>query len=483
MNVQGFGANTTGGESCSGVPCPVEYVTSLAQSGPGTLRNILDSRFRGSAPTNIRVHFQVGGTISLGTTANDKLRLEGLRNVTIDGGTAPAPGITIRNNQVEVRNSDNVIVRHIRIRDSANTVQTGNTPGLILYLPNNNIWVDHVSVSNVSDESLGVYQGGTNVTISNSLIANAVVGQGKGGLIGDNPSNSAQVTDRVSVHHNLYTGNDERNPQVTGIVGVRGPLVDVRNNIIHNWGSTGYGTRIRWNSSGNLVNNIYVPVRNQGSAILLDQPGPVYISSNVQYGGGVSSALTTQGTASSPRTAPSITEHSTAQLPSVVLGNVGALPRDAYDTAVVAAVASSMNTGVVPFPSIPPPPPVPSPSPVPTPTPTPTPTPNPQSPNPTTQPAPTPAPTPTPGPVSSPAPAPQPVNIQNPFTSGVSTQPQSQNLIPYYQPKQNIAQKSPSKPAPATPKSIPKSEGTYFGDLFDRFTDFFYNTLCLLFCN
>ena len=80
---EGFGAKTQGALSS-----PTGYttyrVTSLADSGPGTLRDAVSQG-------NRYIVFDVGGTIRLGGDLNVFSSY-----LTIDGSSAPAPGITIQ---------------------------------------------------------------------------------------------------------------------------------------------------------------------------------------------------------------------------------------------------------------------------------------------------------------------------------------------------------------------------------------------------
>src|SRR5687767_3683537 len=75
---EGFGASTLGGSGKA-----TYRVTSLADSGAGTLRDAL-------AQGNRTIVFDVAGTISV----RSSLFVRG-GYVTIDGSTAPAPGITL----------------------------------------------------------------------------------------------------------------------------------------------------------------------------------------------------------------------------------------------------------------------------------------------------------------------------------------------------------------------------------------------------
>src|SRR5262249_39016217 len=93
---------TAGGEGGQ-----VITVTTLEDSGPGSLREALSA----SGPRVIK--FAVGGEIWL----KDRL---GVTNpfVTVDGSSAPSPGITLMGDRVRLRTHD-VILRDIRVRVGA----------------------------------------------------------------------------------------------------------------------------------------------------------------------------------------------------------------------------------------------------------------------------------------------------------------------------------------------------------------------------
>jgi hypothetical protein len=349
---EGFGENTTGGSGHQ-----VVMVTTLLDNDanqpvvPGSLREALNG-------SNRRVHFSVAGDIVL----KRKIEIRNRDNVTVDGSTAPPPGITLRRDQLEIRDSSNIILSHLRLRDTADT--DDNTPGFVIFLDNADVWFDHLSVGRVSDESITAYGGpiGTgrpsDVTISWCLVADATdlvnLNSGKGILISGTGSGdpnvpiSGEFADRVTIHHNVFTNNAERNPQVSGNSNTPGfePTVDLRNNIVHDWFS--YGTRFRWNATGNVVKNLYLSSRNANQALVLVLPGPVFTSGNVAplQAGGV--GINSLGTTMTPVAAPAVTEHEVADLPAALLGDgattgAGALPRDAYDAGVIARLAADLG--------------------------------------------------------------------------------------------------------------------------------------------
>ncbi|HZE89270.1 MAG TPA: thrombospondin type 3 repeat-containing protein, partial [Verrucomicrobiae bacterium] len=354
---EGFGSTTTGGAGY-----PVVTVTTLDDYDWTTQSPIVGSLRWAVSGSNRQVHFAVAGAVNLVS----KLSIRNVSNVTVDGSTAPAPGITIRLDQIEIRNTSNIIVRNIRSRDQYD--KAANIPGIMIYERNDRVWIDHCSVTRASDESIGVYGGTagagrpTNVTLSWNLIADAntpaYLNSGKGILIsgtgssGDLGAVVGEFADRVTVHHNILTHNDQRNPQISGSIasGVIAPNVDLRNNIMTEW--TNYGTRIRWNGSANVVKNIYLSSVFPNNALMLDGAGPVYTSGNVAPPQGIGRVdINTMGTVATPIPMPPVTETAVADLPAVLFGDgvttgAGALPRDPYDTGVVQRLAIALG-GVI----------------------------------------------------------------------------------------------------------------------------------------
>lgn len=88
-----------------------------------------------------------------------------------------------------------------------------------------------------------------------------------------------QVRQRISMHHNLYAKNGERNPQVRADV----RDFDFVNNVVYDWGffgeGGGYGVRIRSEVgepqvNANIVNNAFVPtIRPEWALVYGDTPG------------------------------------------------------------------------------------------------------------------------------------------------------------------------------------------------------------------
>jgi hypothetical protein len=230
MKYQGFGSATPGGLGGT-----VFRVTNVDDSGPGTLRDALS---RG----NRHIVFDVGGEIIL---SDGYVPIRG-PFITIDGFTAPSPGITIRNGGIEIsgkKGAHNIIVRGIRIRNS-------NRDGIRITQGAYNVVIDHVSIHGSGDGNLDITEGAYDVTVSWSIFAEPP--SRKTMLIDYNPS-------RITLHHNLFVKGVTRNPQVR-IDGAGTPAgdttLDMRNNLVWGWGG-GYGTLIRYGPRANVIKNFY----------------------------------------------------------------------------------------------------------------------------------------------------------------------------------------------------------------------------------
>ncbi|MGZ8158476.1 MAG: pectate lyase family protein [Methylobacter sp.] len=215
---EGFGAYSRGGLNGQ-----VIEVTNLHDSGPGSLRAALEAK----GPRI--VVFRVGGTIEL----LSRIKIE-TPFITIDGQTAPRPGITIKNHPsnlrspIEIKTHD-VIMRYIRSRPGP-SAQPSDTVDALTISAGYNIIIDHCSFSWATDEIINTWNDVHDITIQWSIIAeglnNSTHPKGrhsKGMLIGSAGS------ERISIHHNLFANNYDRNIDInaTGVV-------DVVNNVFYN---------------------------------------------------------------------------------------------------------------------------------------------------------------------------------------------------------------------------------------------------------
>src|SRR5690606_17739039 len=127
-------ANTNGGNGGQ-----IIRVTSLAASGPGTLRAALEAQ----GPRTIV--FETSGNIDLGG------RILDIKSpyVTIAGQTAPAPGITLIRGGIQTYTHD-IIVQHIKIRPGSGAGSV--VDALETQRGSYNVIVDHCSLSWGTDE-------------------------------------------------------------------------------------------------------------------------------------------------------------------------------------------------------------------------------------------------------------------------------------------------------------------------------------------
>ncbi len=244
---EGYGSDTPGGAGGRELA-----VTNLQDEGPGSLRAALAEK----GPRI--VVFRTGGVIRL---HKDLLIDEPF--LTIAGETCPAdgPGISLVGAGLRVRTHD-VIVRHLRIRvgDDSKGPRRENRDGIGIGDERStvhHVLVDHCSVSWAIDENVQIWYPCHDITIQWCLIAESLENaghpkgaHGMGLLVGDHAR-------RISVHHNLFAHNMERNPLLKG-----GTETEVMHNLIYNWRNyaTGLGDHERTGLiRADIIGNVYLP--------------------------------------------------------------------------------------------------------------------------------------------------------------------------------------------------------------------------------
>lgn len=245
---EGFGRYVLGGRGGS-----VYHVTSLADSGNGTLRDALSKE----GPRTIV--FDVSGTIHL----ESGLKIP--EYTTIAGQTAPGDGICIADCPVTL--GSNTIVRFVRFRLGNKNVQQDKADGWdgLTAMDERNIIVDHCSVSWSIDECCSIL-GNVNSTLQWSIVSQSLVkaGHTKGAHgYGGNWGGSG-----ASFHHNLVAHHGSRTPRLGPRVTTQlDERMDMRNNVIYNFGGNGcYGGE---GMNVNIINNYYKP----GPATPTDKKG------------------------------------------------------------------------------------------------------------------------------------------------------------------------------------------------------------------
>ncbi len=340
---EGFGAPSKGGEGSK-----VITVTSLADSGKGTLREALGQ----SGPRIIR--FGVEGTIQL----KSRLRCTTGR-VTIDGATAPGDGITLQDHGFQFVNCSDIIVRHLRIR-----VTTGDTSGdgILLWGKDGQkmqrALVDHCSIMGATDEVVNTWGQVEDVTFQWCIIAEGRRPHSKAWLSGEG-------SDGITIHHCLLANCDDRNPKLEG------GRYDFTNNVIYGWVNNN-ATKVRAGARVNIVNNTYLAGPNsapQKGCVFIEDPPKglkLFVFGNI-------SPLTSKGEnpwsivtlneevagklterrpaptiyqAEKPFEVPPVTIQTAGKACNTVLDRAGARVRDEADTRVVEQVRQAVVTTV-----------------------------------------------------------------------------------------------------------------------------------------
>ncbi len=332
----GFGSATNGAADCSGFE--TYRISSLGDSGSGTFRDAVSQDCR-------LIVFDVAGTITLTQTL-----LMQHSFITIDGASAPAPGITISAPNIRlaieasssIGDAHDIIIHHLRVVGAGGDLEAADIFELdgqaaSVY----NIVLDHITAVAASDGAFDVWGDVHDVTISNNLIRDMVKAA--------HFSRSVQDRENFTIHRNVYARNNERQLRMR----YNNRQIDFSNNVIYGWGwfeGGGAGLDLPsdagYTPSLNIENNMYHFVSGFGrpdDAVKLNSstfPGSIFFSGN-QFPVGENDAVSTSGRTTIPATAQ------VQKLDVSELGDSVALcAGTAFPTAVETSLLQQINTDI-----------------------------------------------------------------------------------------------------------------------------------------
>ena len=221
---EGFGRHAGTGS----LDWPAVLVTSLKDSGDGTLREALEHGGRW-----IRFGPALRGEVRLRTP------LEVPNDVVIDGRGAD---VTLhagpRTVILLIADVDNVIVTNLKLVGGEDAIQ--------LFQGTTDVWLHQVTAQAAADEILSATGDGRRpdrITVSWSRFEHG----GKVMLLGASEEQRSAAPDRVTLHHNVFAYSRDRQPLV------RFARVHFYNNHLIGWGSDGTGQAVRVGAGGQFA--------------------------------------------------------------------------------------------------------------------------------------------------------------------------------------------------------------------------------------
>ena len=239
---EGFGAVTRGGAGGK-----VIHVTNTADSGAGSFRAAL------TASGARTIVFDTGGTISLASVivvSNPYL--------TIACQTAPGGGIQFTGWAIRFVNTHDIIVRYCKSRSGRlvsgddyttdhvgfDVAGSGGATGETV-AATYNVILDHCDMEFSSRDNMDIWDNVQKVTVQRSIMADGIPSSNVNygfrafnlGGTADPGLNACCNTTGVSIHHNLFAHNNQRNPDVRTV-----GAVEVINNVMYDYGQFGLQT-------------------------------------------------------------------------------------------------------------------------------------------------------------------------------------------------------------------------------------------------
>ena len=319
----GFGAISIGGNGGTTV-----HVTNLNDSGAGSFRDAVSA-------SNRIIVFDVSGYIVL------KSAISLSSHLTINGQTAPAPGIGIMGGEISASGKTDIVIRNMRMRQGNMDSDTGKSA--FNAGDASNVILDHCSIEFGQWDSVDVVST-ANFTLSNSIIA-LPIGQQFGCHLEGGPA---------TFYRNLWVSAHNRQPLAKS-------NTQYINNVVYNYQAAYTVANTGGDFEHDLIGNYFIagPSTTSSSNALyqMDANQQVYLSGNlldanedgVLNGAAISSAgsaklLSQSWAETSQSLAGSL---AAADAYAYVVANAGASPRDQVDAYVVAQVQSLGKSGAI----------------------------------------------------------------------------------------------------------------------------------------
>lgn len=335
---EGFGRRSRGGRGGKIMP-----VTTLADHGPGSLRECIDAK-----GPRICI-FRVSGVIRF-TTQRPTIRNP---FITIAGQTAPGGGIIVTHNGGEdgftpivAKDTHDVVIRHIRVRTDLNGVHRGANSSFI-FENSRNVIFDHVSGAWAQDQIMTAFLFNDNITISNSIFTQGIPRHDKCALLASHP----EKPQKISFIRNICAHNGDRNPDVNF---VPGSCIEIVNNVLYNAQSQFTEAHETFGGSAvNIVGNYYKKGPNSREDIaavdrvVYDNPrvSQIFVSGNkLDHVPRLNTKDVDIALVKRPACPLSVRVISADEAYAQALGGAGAFPRDSLDLRTVSEVRERKGT-------------------------------------------------------------------------------------------------------------------------------------------
>ncbi len=233
------GAEGNGSTSPGGRGGEVMLVTTLDDSGPGSLREACEAE----GPRIVVIN--VDGVIEL----ESPIRIVH-PFVTIAGQRAPGGGVCLKQYGIDVAAND-VVIRYLRVRPGNASAE--EAPGI--RITNSDVIVDHCSIGWTSGPAVSVSGDSDGVTLQWCMFTESLFDAAAASKPGTGVA-LASDSATFSLHHNYFAHNNTGSPYLSGAASPPGPILDFRNNVVYDWGARS-GNSASNVARYNIVGNIY----------------------------------------------------------------------------------------------------------------------------------------------------------------------------------------------------------------------------------